>query len=65
MYRLYAMVVQQLYFVLKLEQLMVEYQENDMFVNYQYRLDHENQEVIHSNEQCQNQSGCPKRTKLR
>jgi len=54
MYRLYAMVVQQLHFVLKLEHLMVEYQENDMFVNYQYRLDHENQEAIHSNEQCQN-----------
>jgi hypothetical protein len=54
MYKLYAMVVQQLYFVLKLRYLMVAYQETYMFVNYQYQLNHGNQEVIQSNEQCQN-----------
>jgi hypothetical protein len=48
------MVVQQVFFVLKLEHLMVEYRENGMFEHYQYRLNHGNQEVIHSNEQYQN-----------
>jgi hypothetical protein len=65
MYKLCAKVVQQLYFVLKLEHLTVKYQENDMFPNYQYRLDHENQVVIHSNERYQNQLDCPKKTKLK
>jgi hypothetical protein len=58
------MVVQQLYFVSKLEYVMIEYQENDMSENYRYRLNHENQELIHSNEQYQNQKGCRKQTKL-
>jgi hypothetical protein len=55
MYRLYDMVRQPICFGSKLEHLMVEYQENDMFVYCQYRGDHENQEVIQSNEQYPNQ----------
>jgi len=58
------MVEQQLSFELKREYSMVKYQENDRLGNYQYQLNRENQEEIHPNEQYQNQSGCPKKTKL-